>query len=245
MLHHKFIGSIDSNQLIIFLHEGLGCIEMWRNYPEKVCSNLKCSGLIYDRAGYGKSYGSLLNRKSNYLHLGAVELYELINDLKLDNKEIILYGHSDGGSIALIFASKYPNIVKAVITEAAHVFVEDITLEGIILAKNAFLKGKLVGLKKYHGEGYVEVFEAWTKIWNHTSFRNWSIEQELRNIICPQLIIQGQNDEYGTLKQVASIKLNTKGKTTTFTPYNCGHSPFKSKTVEVEYKVQYFIKISI
>ena len=243
MLNHKFIGNKDSNQLIIFLHEGLGCIEMWRDYPEEVCSKLKCSGLLYDRAGYGKSSGSLLNRKSNYLHLGALELYELIHDLKLNNKEITLYGHSDGGSIALIFSSKYSNIIKAVITEAAHVFVEDITIAGIIPAEDAFLQGKLIGLKKYHGERYVEVFEAWTKIWNHSSFRDWNIEQELKNIICPQLIIQGQNDEYGTLKQVESINLNTIGKTTTFTPDKCGHAPFKWLPDEVLHKVGQFINL--
>lgn len=130
------------------MHEGLGCIQMWKDYPKKVYVQLNCQGLVYDRAGYGKSTGSLLNLKANYLDLGAIELFELINDLKLQNKEFILYGHSDGGSIAVIFASKYPELVEAIITEAAHVFVEQITLEGIVPAQDAFKQGKLDGLKK-------------------------------------------------------------------------------------------------
>ena len=242
MLHHKFIGNSESNQVIIFLHEGLGCIEMWRDYPEQLCNKLNCRGLIYDRAGYGQSEGSLLNRQADYLHLGAAELFELINDLKLENKEIILYGHSDGGSIALIYASKYPNQVKSVITEAAHVFVEDVTLAGIAPAKEAFLQGKLDGLKKYHGNHYVEVFNAWVDIWNDPDFRDWNIEAELKQITCLQLVIQGVNDEYGTLKQVESIANHTKGQSTRFTPDNCGHAPFKELTTEVLKEVEAFVK---
>jgi len=210
MLHHKFIGNSESNQVIIFLHEGLGCIEMWRDYPEQLCNKLNCRGLIYD--------------------------------LKLENKEIILYGHSDGGSIALIYASKYPNQVKSVITEAAHVFVEDVTLAGIAPAKEAFLQGKLDGLKKYHGNHYVEVFNAWVDIWNDPDFRDWNIEAELKQITCLQLVIQGVNDEYGTLKQVESIANHTKGQSTRFTPDNCGHAPFKELTTEVLKEVEAFVK---
>jgi pimeloyl-ACP methyl ester carboxylesterase len=107
-LNYKFVGPKDSNYCIIFLHEGLGCIDMWRDYPEALCNQLNMQDLVYDRAGYGRSKGDLTNRTSRYLHEGADELFELIHNLKIENKRIILYGHSDGGSIALIFGAKYP-----------------------------------------------------------------------------------------------------------------------------------------
>jgi len=242
MLNHKFVGNQNSNQCIIFLHEGLGCIDMWKSYPNELCLHLNMQGLIYDRAGYGKSKGDLRHRTPNYLHAAADELYELIHTLKIQNKDLILYGHSDGGSIALIFAAKHPHLTHSVITEAAHVFVEEITLDGIKPAKKAFKEGKLDGLRKYHGENYKMVFNAWVDIWNHPSFLNWNIETELTNILCPQLIIQGLNDQYGTLKQVESINKNTTGKTTILTPDNCGHAPFKEKTKEVMNEVITFIQ---
>lgn len=241
MLNHKFIGNPESDTIVIFLHEGLGCIEMWRDYPNKVCELLNCNGLIYDRAGYGQSKGSLLNRRPNYMHIAAEELKQLIRQLKLEDKKIILYGHSDGGSIALIFAAKYPKNVIGLVTEAAHVFVEDETLAGIKPAHDAFLQGKLVGLKKYHGERYAEVVEAWINIWNSPYFRDWNIEKELKSIICPQLVIQGMDDQYGTLKQVESIAENTQGKTVLFTPENCGHAPFKENADDVLKQLKLFL----
>jgi len=245
MLNHIFIGNQNSNNCIIFLHEGLGCIDMWKSYPEELCNQLNMQGLVYDRAGYGKSEGDLTNRTTNYLHEGADELFELIHTLKIENKNIILYGHSDGGSIALIFGGKYSLLTHSIITEAAHVFVEQVTLDGIKPAEIAFKNQKLNGLKKYHGENFTNVFYAWVNIWNHPSFLNWNIETELRKINCPLLSIQGTNDQYGTLKQIESIKTNTKGKTTTFILDNCGHAPFKEKKTEVIKEIITFLKTKI
>jgi pimeloyl-ACP methyl ester carboxylesterase len=242
LLNHQFIGNQTSKNLIVFLHEGLGCIEMWKDYPTLVCKQLNCLGLVYDRAGYGKSEGDLSHRAPNYLHQGVDELYNLLKALNLLDKNIILYGHSDGGSIALLFASKYPELIEKIITEAAHVFVEDETLEGIKPAVEAFETGKLEGLKKYHGSRYKTVFYAWVNIWNAPEFRTWNIESELQSITCPQLIIQGANDQYGTLKQVESIKLNTKGETHILIPENCGHAPFKSQKNMVLKAVIKFLK---
>jgi len=214
---------------------------MWKSYPDELCLQLNMQGLIYYRSGYGKSKGDLQHRASNYLHLAVDELFELIHTLKIQNKDIILYGHSDGGSIALIFAAKHPNLTHSIITEAAHVFVEQTTLKGIKPAKKAFEEGKLEGLRKYHGANYRTVFYAWVDIWNHPSFLNWNIETELANIQSPQLIIQGLNDQYGTLKQVESIQQNTTGNTIVFTPENCGHAPFKEKTKDTMNEVITFI----
>jgi pimeloyl-ACP methyl ester carboxylesterase len=167
------VGNTTSDTTIIFLHEGLGCIEMWRDYPKQLCIDLGVRGIVYDRAGYGKSIGSLLNRTNKYLHEAADELAELITELKIQNP--ILYGHSDGGSIALIYAANHPDKVKAVITEAAHVFNETGTIKGVREARPWMEEGKMEGLRKYHGDRYQEVFYAWNDIWLDDSFMDWDI----------------------------------------------------------------------
>jgi pimeloyl-ACP methyl ester carboxylesterase len=226
-IHYKHIGQQKEGTTIIFLHEGLGCGQMWRDYPQALCESVHLNGIIYDRAGYGKSPGSLVDRKADYLHLAADELRNLILDQKIEQP--ILYGHSDGGSIALIYASMYPDQIKAVITEAAHVFNEEETIKGVMDARPLMDAGKMEGLRKYHGDRYQEVFYAWNDIWLDESFLKWNITDSLPEITCPQLIIQGVNDQYGTLKQVESIKKLTTGYTQLLTPSNCGHAPFKEQ----------------
>lgn len=225
------VGHSSSPTTIIFLHEGLGCIEMWKDYPEALCNALKVRGIVYDRSGYGKSEGSLKDRKNTYLHEAADELSKLIQNWQIELP--ILYGHSDGGSIALIYAAQHPENIKAVITEAAHVFNEPETIEGVKEARPWMKAGKMEGLRKYHGERFQEVFYAWNDIWLDDSFKDWNISDLLPNIVCPQLIIQGTNDQYGTLKQVETIQQLTSGKTIAFTPNNCGHAPFKEQREKV------------
>jgi pimeloyl-ACP methyl ester carboxylesterase len=221
------IGNLKSNETIIFLHEGLGCIDLWKGYPEIICTKLKVRGIVYDRSGYGKSPGSLARRKANYLDLASEELSGFIDYLHLDN--VHLYGHSDGGSIALIFAAQHPNRVKTIITEAAHIFNEALTIKGVLAARVLLEDGKMKGLEKYHGDRFEEVFYAWNDIWLSPSFEHWSIENELALIKCPVLIIQGQDDQYGSLNQVRSMAEAIKGEIKTFTPRDCGHSPFKEQ----------------
>jgi len=226
-LNHVFIGNPQSTKLIIFLHEGLGSIAQWKEYPSLVCKALNCYGLIYDRSGYGLSPGNLLNRNINYLHEGSNELEIFIDSLKLSAYDLYLYGHSDGGSIALIYASSHSKQIKGIITEAAHVFVEEETLLGVRKALTPFKDGKFSGLQKYHGQRYEEVFMAWNQIWLNPQFKTWDITYLLKQIECPQLIIQGLDDQYGTLKQVSTIKNETTGHSVVFNPENCGHVPHK------------------
>ncbi|MBD3636722.1 MAG: alpha/beta hydrolase [Crocinitomicaceae bacterium] len=233
------VGDPDSDQVVVFLHEGLGCVEMWKDYPEKLCNQNNLKGVIYDRSGYGKSPGSLLNRDKNYLHQAAEELEYLLNHLTINNP--ILYGHSDGGSIALIHAGQNPGKAKMVITEAAHVFNEAETIQGVKEARPWLKEGKMEGLKKYHGNRYKEVFYAWNDIWLDPSFKNWDITNLLTNIKVPVLVIQGKNDNYGTLKQVNAIVSGVEGAVETLTPDNCGHAPFKEQTAIVMSKASAFI----
>lgn len=218
----------ENKKTIVFLHDSLGCIELWRDFPKKLAEATNCNYLIFDRLGYGKSTinKQLPSRPNNYMEVEADILNELLEGLKVPKP--ILFGHSDGGTIALLAAAKYPNKIKGLITEGAHIFVEDITLEGIIEAKAAYkttnLKEKL---EKYHGERTAYIFEAWTETWLRPSYRNWNIEHFLKNINCPSLIIQGINDEFGTLKQVEQIINQVSGNTNKLILKNAGHSPHK------------------
>ncbi|MHA7059098.1 alpha/beta fold hydrolase [Aquimarina sp. M1] len=230
-----------SKPTIIFLHDSLGSIELWRDFPQKIGASTNGNILSYDRQGYGKSDDfSELKRNKEYLRNEAGILVELINQLALKN--VILFGHSDGGSIALLAASLYPKKIKGIITEGAHVFVEKETLEGIRNAKIAYettsLKKKLT---KYHGDKTENVFRMWTETWLSRSFIDWNIENYLGRIQCPSLIIQGEKDEYGTLDQVYSITKKTLGKSESLIIPNTGHTPHKEAADIVIEKTMDFI----
>ncbi|WP_281321820.1 alpha/beta fold hydrolase [Flavobacterium aestivum] len=223
----KRIGNYSDLPTIIFLHDSLGCIELWRDFPEKLSELTKCNVIVYDRQGYGKSAPfSYTERDNYYMELEADILNELLQKWNVD--KAILFGHSDGGSIALITAAKYPKNIVGVITEGAHIFVEDITVKGITEATELYsttnLKAKL---EKYHGDKTDDMFWAWAKTWVTNDFKTWNIENFLPSIKCPVLIIQGEADEYGTLKQVHRIIDQVSGESFDFIIPNVGHTPHK------------------
>lgn len=212
---------------LIFLHDSLGCIELWRDFPQLVGQATHFNMLVYDRQGYGKSspFGNI-DRENNYLEVEADVLNELME--KLFIKSAILFGHSDGGSIALIAAAKYPGKIKGVITEGAHIFVEDITLKGIEVAVEAYRTTNLhQKLTKYHGNKTEAVFWAWANTWLSEEFKPWTIEHFLPHIKCPMLVIQGEEDEYGSLAQVDGIISQVSGEAQKFILPSAGHTPHK------------------
>lgn len=209
--------------VIIFLHESLGCIELWKSIPEKLGKTLKCSFLIYDRQGYGRSDPfKMLKRSNDYMEKESDFLIKFMEKSGIENA--ILFGHSDGGTIALLAAAKYPEKISCVITVGAHVLVEEVTLEGIRKAvenyKNSDLKIKLT---KYHGDKTDDVFRVWAETWLSGEFRKWNIENFLSEIKCPCLIIQGENDEYGSIRQVDIITEQVKNAERYIIP-GAGHS---------------------
>ena len=213
---------------IIFLHDALGCIKTWRDFPEALAAQTNCGYLVYDRLGYGSSSKdpNALNRDKNYLEREADLLLRILEELKI--KSPILFGHSDGGSIGLIAAAKSNGNIRGILTEAAHIFVENLTLQGIWRAKENYLKGKLrAKLLKYHGSKTDDVFRSWADTWLSKNFQDWSIESFLPKINCPCLILQGENDEYGTLRQVEGIKQGVNGPVVDVILKNVGHTPHK------------------
>ena len=229
---------------LVFLHDALGSIAQWRGFPELVVAATGCPGLVYDRFGYGNSTPRTQPRSSQYMHDEAlIALPLLLQKLKIE--DVILIGHSDGASIALMFAGQCPPGIKirSVISEAAHVFVEEITLKGIqdvvdATQSNSFLKK----LALFHGDKTDTVFRGWHETWLSTEFRNWNIENFLTNIKCPNLIIQGLDDEYGTLAQVESIVTKTKGTSEKLLIPKCGHVPHLQAKELVLEKMALFIE---
>lgn len=212
---------------IVFLHDSLGCIKLWRTFPQQLATAANCNYLVYDRQGYGASdpFGDE-PRDSSYLEKEADMLNALLAHLHIDHA--ILFGHSDGGSIAIIAASKYPVRIRAVISEAAHLFVEEITLNGIRDAVTAYEQTALKRrLEWYHGTKTDAVFWAWAGTWFNEAYRNWSIEHFVPLINCPVLVIQGENDEFGSLKQVTAITDHTAGHAESMIVEHTRHNPHR------------------
>ncbi|MCG3193225.1 MAG: 2-succinyl-6-hydroxy-2,4-cyclohexadiene-1-carboxylate synthase [Thermoanaerobaculia bacterium] len=210
---------------VVFLHDALGSIAQWRDFPEVLCSAAGLPGLVYERLGHGGSDPLPGPRTARYLHDEAL----LVLPQVLDSSRIeraILFGHSDGGSIALLFASAFPDRTAGVVTEAAHVFADELTLAGLRAARERYERGGFVDkLEKYHGEKARALFHAWNDTWLDPSFSSWNIESVLGGIHAPTLVIQGENDEYGTPAQVEAIAREVKGESEKLFLPGCGHVP--------------------
>jgi pimeloyl-ACP methyl ester carboxylesterase len=222
---------------LIFLHEGLGSVAMWRDWPQRLCSAAGRGGIVYSRRGYGASdpvpdvrgAGRL---KPDYMHREALEvLPALIEQLGLPRP--VLLGHSDGGTIALIHASHFP--VQACVVMAPHVIVEDLSVRSIEQARVAYQTGDLrERLKRYHAD-VDGAFWQWNDIWLSPEFRQFDIRADCRRITAPLLAIQGEDDPYGTLAQLDDIA-PTQGLLHTEVLPACGHSPHRDqpeRTIEL------------
>ncbi len=242
--YDKIAGEIDRPWLL-FLHEGLGSISMWRDFPARLCQACGCRGLLYDRLGHGRSSPLSGNRTASYLHEAAEEeLAEIIAGV-IPKEEYILVGHSDGGSIALIHAALQPAGLRAVVTESAHVIVESVTLEGIRAAQHRFSHGGLqTSLARHHGDKTESIFNAWARTWLSEEFRHWSLLDLLPLITCPLLAIQGREDHYGTRRQVEIIALYTPQAQIALLD-SCGHAPHREQEEKVLQLLQEFISRNI
>ncbi|HEY0066429.1 MAG TPA: alpha/beta hydrolase [Flavisolibacter sp.] len=242
LLYVRLIENHENRPTIVFLHDSLGCVALWRDFPCKLAEATSCNLLVYDRKGYGRSEPmQSVHRSNRYLEDEADTLNTLL--LQLNITKAILFGHSDGGSIALIAAAKYPSGIEAVISEAAHIFVEQETIDGLKAAVESYRETILKSrLAKYHGEKTDAVFHAWTDTWLSEEYRTWNIEHFLPNIVCPTLIIQGEKDEYGTMKQVQGIAGQVQGRAETFILPGLGHTPHKEAPLEIIRKAKQFIE---
>ncbi len=217
----------DQAPTLVFLHEGLGSIGQWRDFPSALATATGCGALIYDRYGYGGSDAlpPPYERAVDFMHTEAREVLPAVLD-EAGVRQAILVGHSDGGSIALLAAATLDTRIRGVISEAAHVFVEPESLASIEEAVIAYRAGDLrEKLARYHGETVDSAFYGWANTWLRPEFEAFHIEGYLRAITCPVLAIQGEDDAYGTPAQLDMIRAAVGGPVDVMLIENCGHAP--------------------
>jgi pimeloyl-ACP methyl ester carboxylesterase len=224
---------------IVMLHEGLGSVSLWRTFPQQVNDRTGCTTLAYSRYGYGRSDVLREKREPDYMHReGEVVLPALLRELGVERP--VLFGHSDGASIALIAAGAHPGIARALILEAPHVFVEDLTVRSIAAAKKTFETTDLPERLARHHADAAASFYGWNEIWLDPRFRDWNIEEYAARVRVPALLIQGTRDEFGTAAQLASIAARIPGTETLLVP-NAGHSPHRDAPELVLERIAAFV----
>jgi pimeloyl-ACP methyl ester carboxylesterase len=224
---------------IVMLHEGLGSVSMWRDFPARLGEATGRRVLVASRYGYGRSDPLEQPRTPAYMHDEAlIALPELLDRLEL--RTPVLFGHSDGASIALIHAASSGRRVAGVVALAPHVKVEDVSVESIRAAREAWLHGDLRARLSRHHEHVDSMFRGWNDIWLAEAFRDWNIEALLPRVECPVLAIQGEQDEYGTMEQVESIARSAP-HVELLKLDDCRHSPHRDQPLRTLEATRRFI----
>jgi pimeloyl-ACP methyl ester carboxylesterase len=242
-LNYEWIGSERRDKpVLVFLHEGLGSIRQWRDFPERVSQATGCRALVYDRYGYGNSELLKEERRTvRFMHDEALaSLPELLSRLKIENP--VLIGHSDGASIALIHAGA-GHAVRGVVAMAPHVFIEPVCLSSIRKAAKTFETTDLPQkLGRYHRDAR-KTFYGWADVWLDPEFERWDIREDyLPKVSCLVLGIQGENDEYGTMAQLDETERRVAGRCELLKLRDCGHAPFRDQPEKTAAAVGAFVE---
>jgi pimeloyl-ACP methyl ester carboxylesterase len=232
--------------LAVFLHEGLGSVAMWKDWPQTLCDALGMRGLVYSRPGYGRSTPRAHDVKLpfDFMSVQAREILPALLDalhVSADERRCMwVIGHSDGASITLHYAAAFPDALAGAVAIAPHVFVEDVSVESIAEAKMAYEKQDLRNRLARHHDDVDSAFYGWNDVWLSDAFRSWSIVDELENIRCPLLAVQGHDDHYGTMAQIDTIAQRVPHARLAKLD-NCGHSPHREATQALNEAIVSFI----
>lgn len=238
-LHYEIVAAGPSTPPLVFLHEGLGSVDLWRGFPNDVTAAIGRRGLVYSRYGNGWSTPLKEPRRPDYMHEEALQVLPDVVSRLLDRTPVLI-GHSDGASIALMYAGS-GKPVEALVLIAPHVFVEEETIASIASFRDSFRESDIAArMAKYHVEPE-STFYGWADVWLSPAFRAWNIEEYLPGVSCPVLLIQGAADEYGTPRQLDAIADAVSGAVTTVLVDGAGHSPHVSHPDEVTAAVVDFI----
>ncbi len=246
-IEYQWVGAHDSAAApIVFLHEGLGSLALWRDFPQQLCAATGRRGLVYSRPGYGQSTATddTVAWTPDFMqHQADTVLPALLQALQVDTQRQPpwLLGHSDGGSIALLYAATFPTQLAGAVVLAPHILVEPVTLDSIALARDQFgPSGMEQRLARYHAQPGL-AFWRWNNIWLHPDFRDWRIDARLPAITCPLLAVQGEDDAYGTLEQIRGIARQAPQCEILALP-DCGHSPHRDQAPRLIEAVQTFLQ---
>jgi pimeloyl-ACP methyl ester carboxylesterase len=225
---------------LVFLHEGLGSVDQWRQFPQQLASSTGRNAVVYDRRGHGFT-GPLPGLRDGEYHQEEADiLVALLEELHV--RQCIPYGHSDGGTIALLAAATRPDVIAALVLEAAHVRVEEKAAAGIRTAQKWYRSGELrQRLHKYHGDHVDAMFSAWADTWLGPHFEDWSIEDRLDGVIVPTLVLQGEHDDYATPGHVDVVAEALGGPVETWLVPGAGHAPHREMTDDVIARVVRFL----
>ena len=227
--HCNAHGNADA-PLIVFLHEGLGSVSAWRDFPHQLCTALGWRGLVYSRPGYGRSTPRAANEHwaPDFMHRQANEVLPALLDTLGVQRPVVLFGHSDGGSIALLHAAHHPQRVQRLVVLAPHTMVEAFGLASIAAARESYISGDLRARLARHHENADSAFYGWNDIWLSPGFARWQITSDLKYIRCPVLAVQGADDAYGTMAQIDGIAQAVPGARLLKLPH-CGHAPHRDQ----------------
>jgi pimeloyl-ACP methyl ester carboxylesterase len=239
-LEYQRIAAAADSPTLVFLHEGLGSISQWRDFPARIVEATGLPAIVYARYGHGQSAVLQQPHGVDFMHREALEsLPELLRQLGIERP--ILIGHSDGASIALIYAGAgHP--LQGLVAMAPHVFVEDISIDSIAAAKRAFETTDLPRKLARHQRDASKTFYGWNDVWLAPAFRSWNIESFLPAIKCPLLAIQGRDDEYGSMAQVDAIARQAGGPVEVLKLEQCGHSPHQDQPEIVAKAIADFVQ---
>jgi pimeloyl-ACP methyl ester carboxylesterase len=223
---------------LVFLHEGLGSVSLWRDFPRETAEACGLPAFVYSRRNYGRSSATApLPWPVRYMHDEAALLPDVLAAARIDDP--ILVGHSDGASIALLYAAEHP--VQGLVLLAPHVFGEELSFASIAQAKEAYERSDLRARLARHHDDVDAAFRGWNGAWLQPAFRAWNIEDALPRIRAPILVVQGRDDEYGTVRQVEAIQARAAGPVEAVILEGCGHSPQRDRPHETVQAIERFV----
>ena len=242
-IEHEWIAPQRTGRpLLLFLHEGLGSLSLWKDFPRELCNAAGCRGLVYSRPGYGRSTPRAHDERwgVDYMHRQADELLPALLEALRVAEAPWLVGHSDGASIALLHAAhqatndaaRHPAAVAGLVLMAPHLFVEPVAVARIEATREDFLGTDLAQRLARHHDDVDSAFWGWNHIWLDPAFRAWNIEAGLERIRCPVLAIQGLDDEFGTLEQIHRVRRHVPAARL-LELADCGHSPYRDQPEKV------------
>ena len=235
---------LNQQPLIVFLHEGLGSLSMWRDFPARLCAAVGARGLVWSRPGYGRSTPRAADERwlPDFMHQQAHEVLPALLRALGVAAPPWLFGHSDGGSVALLYAARFP--VAGAVVLAPHIQVEDVSVASIQQARVAYRTTDLRQRLARHHDDPDSAFRGWNDVWLSPAFRGWSIEDEISAVTCPLLALQGLDDEYGTLEQIRGIARRVP-QTQLLELADCGHSPHRDQPERLIQAVSSFVAGSL
>ncbi len=222
-------GAVGSRAPIVLLHDSLGCVALWRDFPERLAQATQREVIAYDRQGFGLSDPHPGQLDHHFIEAEAHGAFAALCE-QLALSRFIVFGHSVGGAMATGCAAAYPERCLAVVTESAQAFIEARTLQGVGAAKQAFAEaGQFERLEKYHGGKAAWVLSAWVDTWLDEDFRGWSLDASLVRVRCPLLALHGDADEFGSPRQPERYATLAAGPAQMRLLPGCGHVPHREQ----------------